>query len=99
MCSATLQGDPSVESVLNIVKTETVAPFEYLSFEFLEEFDVFTPAETGRTGDHKPPELMRGFLHCYYRNIYGIRPVERELQNGCLANLWVLPFTRHISRR
>ncbi len=24
---------------------------------------------------------MRGFLHCYYHDIYGIRPVERELQN------------------
>jgi hypothetical protein len=24
---------------------------------------------------------MRGFLHCYYKDIYGIRPVERELQN------------------
>jgi len=25
--------------------------------------------------------MMRGFLHCYYHDIYGIRPVERELQN------------------
>jgi len=25
--------------------------------------------------------MMRGFLHCYYHNIYAIRPVERELQN------------------
>ncbi len=24
---------------------------------------------------------MRGFLHCYYKDIYGIRPVERELRN------------------
>jgi len=24
---------------------------------------------------------MRGFLYCYYHDIYGIRPVERELQN------------------
>jgi len=24
---------------------------------------------------------MRGYLHCYYKNIYGIRPIERELQN------------------
>jgi len=24
---------------------------------------------------------MRGFLHCYYHDIYGIRPGERELRN------------------
>ncbi len=82
MSSATLQDDPSVESFSNVVETETLALFEHLSFEFLEEFDVFAPAQTGRTGDHEPPELMRGFLHCYYKDIYGIRPVERELRNA-----------------
>ncbi len=55
--------------------------FEHLSLEFLEEFDVFAPAQTGRTREHEPPELMRGFLHCYCHDIYGIRPVERELRN------------------
>jgi len=55
--------------------------FEHPPFEFLEEFDVFAPAEAGRTRDHDPPELMRGFLHSYYKDIYGIRPVERELRN------------------
>ena len=81
MSSATLQDDPSVDSFFNVVETETLALFEYLFFEFLEEFDVFARAETGRTRDHEPPELMRGFLHCYYKDIYGIRPVERELRN------------------
>ena len=81
MSTATLQDDPSVESFFNIVETETLELFEHLSFEFLEEFDVFPPAETGRTRDHEPPELMRGFLHCYYKDVYGIRPVERELRN------------------
>ncbi len=81
MSSATLQDDPSVDSFFNAVETETLALFEHLSFEFLEEFDVFAPAKTGRTRDHEPPELMRGFLHCYYKDIYGIRPVERELRN------------------
>ncbi len=81
MSLATLQEKPPVESFFNIVETETLALFEHLSFEFLDKFDVFAPAETGRTRDHKPPELMRGFLHCYYHDIYGIRPVERELQN------------------
>jgi hypothetical protein len=81
MASATLQDDPSVETFPNVAETETLALFEHLSFEFLEEFDVFAPAETERTRDYEPPELMRGFLHCYYHDIYGIRPVERELRN------------------
>ena len=81
MSSATLQDDPSVDSFFNVVETETLALFEHLSFEFLEEFDVFAPAQTGRTREHEPPELMRGFLHCYYHDVYGIRPVERELRN------------------
>ena len=81
MSSATLQDDPSVESFFNVAETETLALFEHLSFGFLEEFDVFAPAKTERTRDHEPPELMRGFLHCYYHDIYGIRPVERELRN------------------
>ncbi|ELY67381.1 transposase [Natronococcus jeotgali] len=81
MSPATLQDAPSVDSFFNVVETETLALFEHLSFEFLEEFDVFAPAETGRTRDHESPELMRGFLHCYYKDIYGIRPVARELRN------------------
>jgi hypothetical protein len=81
MDSATLQDHPSVDSFFNVAETETLALFEHLSFEFLDEFDVFAPAETGRTREHEPPELMRGFLHCYYKDIYGIRPVARELHN------------------
>ena len=81
MSPATLQDHPSVDSFFNIAETETLALFEYFPFEFLEEFDVFAPAETGRTRKHEPPKLMRGFLHCYYKNIYGIRPIERELRN------------------
>ncbi len=81
MSSATLQDDPSVESFFNVAETETLALFEHLSFEFLEEFDVFAPAQTGRTREHEPPEMMCGFLHCCYKDIYGIRPVERELRN------------------
>lgn len=81
MSSATLQGDTSVESFFNVVETETLALFEHLSFEFLRAFDVFAPAKEGRTRDLEPPEMMRGFLHCYYKDIYGIRPVARELNN------------------
>jgi hypothetical protein len=81
MSSATLQRDPSVESFFNVAETETLALFEHLSFEFLEQFDVFAPSAPGRTREHQPPELIRGFLYCYYKDIYGIRPVAREIHN------------------
>ena len=67
MSSAILQDHPSVDSFFNIAETEALALFEYLSFEFLEGVDVFALAETGRTRDHEPPELMPGFLHCTTR--------------------------------
>jgi transposase len=78
----TLQDEASVDSFLNVVETETVPLFEYLSFDFLHEYDVFAPASWGRTRIHEPPELMRGFIHCYYKNIYGTRPITRELNNS-----------------
>jgi len=49
----------------------------------------------GRTRDHHPPALFRAFLHCYYKNVYGIRPVTRELQNTVV---W-LPAVASIDRR
>jgi hypothetical protein len=63
MSSATLQDDLSVESFFNVVETETLALFEHPSFGFLEDFDVFSPTETGRTREHEPPVLIRGFLN------------------------------------
>ena len=53
MSPATLQDDPSVESLFNIVETETLALFEHLSFEFLEELNVFAPAKARRTREHE----------------------------------------------
>jgi hypothetical protein len=79
--ASTLQEEVSIDEFFNVVATETLALFEHLEFDFLSEFDVFAPARRGRTRDHHPPELFRAFLHCYYKDIYGIRPVTRELQN------------------
>ncbi len=52
MSSATLQDDSSVESFFNVAETETLVLFEHLSFEFLEEFDVFARR---RRGEHEIP--------------------------------------------
>ena len=80
--TATLQNVASVDEFLNVAATETVPLFEHLSFEFLRDYDVFAPASRGRTRVHQPPDLFCGFLHCYYEDVYGTRPVTRELQDG-----------------
>lgn len=81
MNPVTLQDNPSVESFFILVETETLALFEHLSFGFLLEFDVFAPVKEERTRERKLPELFRSILRCYYKDIYGIRPVARELHN------------------
>jgi len=70
----------SVDDFLNAAVTETVPLFEYLESQFLRKYDVFAPASRGRTRVHQPPDLFRGLLHCYYENVYGTRPVTRELR-------------------
>jgi len=80
--TSSLQDVASVDDFLNVAATETVPLFEYLEFDFLLEYDVFAPASRGRTRAHQPPDLFYGFLHCYYKDIYGTRPVARELQHG-----------------
>jgi len=80
--TATLQDVASVDEFLNVAATETVPLFEHLSFEFLRDYDVFAPSKRGRTRVHQPPDLFCGFLHCYYEDVYGTRPVTRELQDG-----------------
>ena len=79
--ASSLQEEASIDEFFNLVATETLALFEHLEFDFLSEFDVFAPARRGRTRDHHSPELFRALLHCYYKDIYGVRPVTRELQN------------------
>ena len=77
--TATLQDVTSVEDLLNAAATETVPLFQHLDFDFLLEYDVFAPSKRGRTRVYEPPDLFCGFLHCYYENVYGTRPVTREL--------------------
>jgi transposase len=67
---------------LNVAAIETVPLFEPLEFEFLLEYEVFAPGERGRTRVHEPSDLFRGFLHCYYEDVYGTRPITREFQHG-----------------
>lgn len=77
MSPAIPQGHPSGDSSSNFTETETLASIEPPSFEFLEEFDVFGRTETEGPREHRPPDPKRDVLH-YYRDSYGVRPVERE---------------------
>ena len=80
--TAALQGVASVDDFLNAAATETVPLFEHFVFEFLLKYDVFAPTSRERTRVHRPPELFRGFLHCYYKNIYGTRRLHENSGTG-----------------
>jgi len=42
-----LQEETSIDEFFNVMATETLALFEHLEFDFLEEFDVFAPLAGG----------------------------------------------------
>jgi hypothetical protein len=76
-----LPSNDTVEQVFKALETETTALFEHLDLSFLTDYSVFAPDPRGRTRVHQPPELLKGVLHCFYRDIYGPRPMARELHN------------------
>lgn len=43
------------------------------------------PPTRGGEHVHEPQELLKGILHCFYNDIYGLRPMARELRN---ENVW-----------
>jgi hypothetical protein len=94
---AVLPDNDTIVQVFKAMETETTALLEQLDLSFLTDFPVFAPTERGRTRVHKPPELLKGVLHCFYRNIYGPRPIARELRN---EDVWrQCGFERPPSRR
>jgi len=76
-----LPSNDTVEQVFKVLETETTALFEHLDLSFLTDYSVFAPDPRGRTRVHEPPELLKGVLHCFYHDIYGPRPMTRELRN------------------
>ena len=79
--SSVLPENNTVEQVFKTLETETTALFEQLDLSFLMDYAVFAPDSRGRTRVHQPPELLKGVLHCFYHDIYGLRPMARELRN------------------
>ena len=79
--SSVLPENNTVEQVFKTLETETTALFEQLDLSFLMDYAVFAPSNRGRTRVHQPPELLKGVLHCFYHDIYGLRPMARELMN------------------
>jgi hypothetical protein len=92
-----LPSNDTVEQVFKALETETTALFEHLDVSFLTDYPVFAPDPRGRTRVHDPPELLKGVLHCFYHDIYGPRPMARELHN---EDVWrQCGFERPPSRR
>ena len=79
MSSASLQSHPAVEELFNHVETIPLALFEHVEFDFLTDFCVFAPDPRGRTKDHEPPDLLKGVLYCFSRDIYSPEEIAREL--------------------
>jgi hypothetical protein len=81
MSATTPQNHPSFEELFKDLDTVPLALFEHLDLSFLEEFPVFAPDPWGRTREHEAPELFKGVLYCFSRDIYGVKAVTRELHD------------------
>lgn len=57
---------------------------DHIDFSFLTEFPVFAPDPWERTRVHEAPELLRGVLYCFSRDISRPEGIARELQDGLL---------------
>ena len=84
MSTTSLQNHPSVKELFKHVDTIPLALFEHLDFSFLTDFPVFAPDPWGRTRDHEPPELLKGVLYCFSREIYSPEEIGRELRDELL---------------
>jgi len=80
--TATLRDVASVGELLNVAATETAPLFERLLFEFSARLRCVRPLEAGANTSASAPDLFCELLHCYYEDVYGTRPVTRELQDG-----------------
>lgn len=61
--------------------------FEHLDLSVQYESPVFAPPPPyflGRTLEHGTPDLFRGVLYCFIREIYGPRHIANELKNELL---------------
>ena len=76
-----LTDNATVKQVFKSLDTETTALFEVLDLSFLMGYPVFAPDSRGRTRVHQPSKLLKGVLHCFYHDIYRLRPMARELRN------------------
>jgi len=95
--SSVLSDNTTLVQVFKTLETETTALFENLDLSFLTNYSVFASDSRGRTRIHEPPELLNGVLHCFYHDIYGPRPMARELHN---EDVWrQCGFERPPSRR
>ncbi|MFB6284273.1 MAG: transposase [Halobacteria archaeon] len=96
--STTLRNVCTVDEFINVAETNVASLFQDFDFSFLYNYSVFEPTSRGQEKVFEPPELLQAFLHCYHKEIYGTRPVEREISGGILWKLLGFPRTpsRHV---
>ena len=81
MSATSSQSHPSFAELFKHVDTVPLALFEHLDLSFLKEFPVFAPNPCRRKREHDAPELFKGVIYCFSRDIYGIKQVAKELQD------------------
>jgi len=84
---ASLSDDDTVAQIFISLEAETTALLEPLCLSFFTDYSVFAPSNQWRTRIHKPPELLKGVLHCFCRDIYGPRPMEGDTQNKRMQDI------------
>ena len=79
--TVTLQDVALVDDLFNVAATETAPLFEHLDFKFCLT-SMCRPLEAGANTSLRTTRPLCGFLHCYYENVCGTRPVIRKLQHS-----------------
>ncbi|MFB6283577.1 MAG: hypothetical protein ABEK59_06545 [Halobacteria archaeon] len=96
--STTLRNVGTIDEFIKFAETKVASLFQDFDFSFLYNYSVFEPTKRGQEKVFEPPELLQAFLHCYHKEIYGTRPIEREISEGLLWKLlgFPRPPSRHV---
>jgi len=81
--------ETSIDEFFNVMATETLALFEHLEFDFLEEFDVFAPARRGEHRSSPTSTLPSVPALLLQERLRHPSSHARTPEHGRLARLWL----------
>jgi len=84
-----LQEETSIDEFFNVMATETLALFEHLEFDFLEEFDVFAPLAGANTRSSPTSTLPSVPALLLQERLRHPSSHARTPEHGRLAQLWL----------